>query len=160
MENSIRQETLLFVIDKQAGRVLLAMKKVRFGAGKWNGTGGRVEEGETPEEAAVREAKEEVGITLRGSHVESRGAIEFSFEGKPDWTRHVHLFVSSAWEGKPMESEEMAPQWFELDSVPYERMWIDDALWLPQLLAGQSIDASFRFNADGSAILDHHVRAY
>ena len=44
--------TLLFVVESD--RVLLGMKKRGFGAGRWNGFGGKVDKGETIEEAAKR----------------------------------------------------------------------------------------------------------
>jgi len=136
------------------------MKKVRFGAGKFNGTGGGIEEGETPSQAAIREAREEIGVEIPEEAVEARGSIDFSFDGKPDWTRHVSIFVAREWRGEPKESEEMAPEWFALDSVPYAKMWIDDVLWLPGVLRGGSVKASFHFEGDGSKILRHDVNAY
>ena len=51
--------TLVFVHDNQ--KVLLGYKKRGFGAGRWNGFGGKVETGETLEQAARRELKEESG---------------------------------------------------------------------------------------------------
>lgn len=44
--------TLTFVVD--AGKILLGMKKRGFGAGRWNGFGGKVDPGESIEEAAKR----------------------------------------------------------------------------------------------------------
>ena len=153
----MRNETLLFVIDKQQGRILLAMKKVRFGAGKYNGMGGRVEEDETHEAAAVREMYEEAAVTVVEHNIVRMGEITFSFEGKPDWSRLVHVFVTERWEGEPQESDEMAPEWFSFEQIPYERMWIDDVHWLPKVLAGERIVASFHFNNDGSAILEQSI---
>ncbi|MEK7108993.1 MAG: 8-oxo-dGTP diphosphatase [Patescibacteria group bacterium] len=153
----MRQETLLFVLDRANGKLLLAMKKVRFGAGKYNGTGGHVEEGETPVAAAVRETFEEAGVTVLPEHAEPRGAIHFSFEGKPDWERLVHVFLAEKWAGEPVESDEMVPEWFALDAIPYDRMWIDDKHWLPLVLEGKAIDAEFHFEGDGSAILRQRV---
>ena len=46
--------TLVLVRDVARHRVLLGMKKRGFGAGKWNGFGGKLEPGETIEEAAKR----------------------------------------------------------------------------------------------------------
>jgi 8-oxo-dGTP pyrophosphatase MutT (NUDIX family) len=43
-------------------RLLLGMKKRGFGAGKWNGFGGKIEVGETPRAAAIREMKEEACV--------------------------------------------------------------------------------------------------
>ncbi len=153
----MREETLLFVVDTEQERILLAMKKVRFGAGKYNGMGGGVEEGETPIEAVVREVQEEVGVSVAVADAKPRGNIRFSFEGKPEWERHVQVFVAERWSGEPTETEEMAPEWFPLTEIPYEKMWIDDRYWLPLVLAGDSIDAEFHFAGDGSAILRQRV---
>lgn len=153
----MRHETLIFVVDKPGSKILLAMKKVRFGAGKYNGMGGGVDEGETPRQGAVRELFEEVGVTVQEKDAEPAGTIKFSFEGKPDWDRLVDLFIAEKWSGEPQESEEMAPEWFALEEVPYEKMWIDDKFWLPLILEGKSIDAEFHFAGDGSAILHQRV---
>ncbi|MDR0650832.1 MAG: NUDIX domain-containing protein [Candidatus Peribacteria bacterium] len=53
------QTTLVFLFNLQ-GQLLLAMKKRGFGVGKWSGPGGKVEEGESISQAAVREVEEEV----------------------------------------------------------------------------------------------------
>lgn len=128
------------------GQVLLAMKKRGFGAGKWNGPGGKANPGETPVEALVREVQEEVGVTVRMP--DDRGVIEFVYEGKPDWTTRCRIFSSSAFDGDPMESEEMRPQWFPLDAVPYPEMWESDRVWFPQLLAGEQVAYRLYFNND------------
>ena len=46
-------ETTLCLLKKD-NRILLAMKKRGFGEGKYNGVGGKIENGETPEEAMIR----------------------------------------------------------------------------------------------------------
>ena len=154
----MRQETLLFVVDRTQGKVLLGMKKIRFGAGKYNGMGGKVEEGETPAQAAVRELAEEVGLVAAPERTRMHGHIDFSFDKKTEWTRRVHVFVSDTWEGEPAESDEMAPEWFAFSDIPWERMWIDDIHWLPRVLGGEYIEAEFHFSNDGSKILHQDVR--
>ena len=67
--------TLCFVI--QDGQILLIEKKRGLGAGKVNGPGGRLEKGETAEQAAIRETQEEVGITPTG--VQWAGELRFQF---------------------------------------------------------------------------------
>lgn len=149
--------TLLFLVKEDSKEVLLAMKKRGFGEGKWNGVGGKIEEGETVEQAVIREAQEEIGVGIEVKNLVKKGEIAFVF-AMPNGTHLlVHVFTTNVWEGTPSESEEMEPEWFSFDTVPYERMWIDDPHWLPQMLSGKNIQARFEFNTDGSAILSQEV---
>ncbi len=134
------------------------MKKRGFGAGKWNGVGGKVDGQESIEQATIRETKEEIGVSINPADLKSRGSIKFSFDGKPDWNQEVHFFVTEKWEGKPVESEEMKPQWYDNDKLPFENMWLDDPYWLPKVLAGKKVEGEFLFNNDGSEILKFDVR--
>ncbi len=144
----MKQTTLCYpIVD---GRVLLAMKKRGLGAGKWNGPGGKLEDGETPEAACVRETQEEVGATPTG--LESRGVIEFVFLETPEWDNRCTVFVARGLEGEPEETEEMRPQWYPLEAVPYAAMWDDDPLWLPAVLAGGTVSRRFFFDADGKVV--------
>ena len=139
--------TLTFVIE--GGRLLLIRKKRGLGAGKINGPGGRLEPGERPEQCAVREVEEELGITPQG--LRARGELRFQFAD--GYSIHVYVFSADGYAGQPRETDEAVPLWFGLDEVPYHEMWADDVLWLPQLLAGDSIGGRFVF--DGDALLDH-----
>lgn len=128
------------------GQVLLAMKKRGFGAGKWNGPGGKANPGETPVEALVREVQEEIGVSVRSP--DERGVIEFIYADKPEWTTRCRIFSSVAFDGEPVESEEMRPQWFALNTIPYHEMWESDGVWLPKLLAGERVNYRLYFSKD------------
>lgn len=154
----MRQDTLVFLLNREKGEILLAMKKRGFGAGKFNGVGGKVEPGETVSAAAVREAHEEIAVVVLEEALRKAGEIRFSFEAKPEWNIQCHVFLVEEWTGEPSESEEMAPQWFRFNEIPFERMWVDDKFWLPQALEGKYIDAAFHFSSDGSEILQHSLR--
>ena len=149
----MRKDTLLFLIDGDAQKILLAMKKRGFGSGKYNGVGGKVDSGENIEAAAVREAREEICVEVNERDLQKAAVLRFSFEGKPEWNIECHVFTARAWEGKPLETEEMAPQWFFLDAIPFEKMWVDDKHWLPQVLEGKKLDGDFHFSGDGSEIV-------
>jgi 8-oxo-dGTP diphosphatase len=141
--------TLLFVVRR--GQVLLIRKKRGLGAGKINAPGGRLEPGEAPRQAAIREAHEEVGITPSG--VEHRGELSFQFVD--GYGLHVHVFSATGCEGQACESDEATPLWTPLDQIPYAEMWADDALWLPRMLRGESFVGRFVFDQD--TLLDYEL---
>lgn len=137
---------LLFVIKD--GKILLAEKKRGFGTGLYNGCGGKVEEGETVEEAMVRETQEELGITPK--YLEKVAVIVFNIIHKGERKDLVtHVFKTDDFEGEISESDEMRPMWFELDKIPYSKMWQDDIVWLPRVLNGEKLKAYFYFNDNG-----------
>ena len=151
----MRNATLLFLIKKSEGKiseVCLAMKKRGFGVGRWNGVGGKLTEGETIEEATIREAQEEIGILAK--NINKIAELSFKFPHKPDWDQVVHTYFTEEWEGDPQESEEMNPKWFNIKDIPFSEMWSDDILWLPQVIEGNLLKGEFVFN-EGDIIKDH-----
>ena len=125
------QASLCFIIRGE--RVLLIRKKRGVGAGKINGPGGKVEPGESMLDSAVRETREEIGVTPL--ELELRGELFFDFVG----SRVVHcgVFVARDYEGEPVETDEAIPIWHSTAALPYEEMWEDDRVWFPLLLAGK-----------------------
>ncbi len=140
--------------------VLLGMKKARFGAGKYNGFGGKVEDGETIAEATVREMSEEAGIDVRLEDLERVGRLCFLFPYKPEWEQVVHVYLARRWQGIPQESDEMAPAWFSVDAIPYEQMWDDDLYWLPRVLAGERVRATFAYRADNQTVDEFKIEEW
>ena len=138
--------TLLFVVRE--GQVLLIRKKRGLGAGKVNAPGGRIEPGESPLEAAIRETREEVGVTPTGV----RFAGEVSFQFCDGYALHAHVFTATDCEGEAIETDEAKPLWTLLDRIPFGEMWADDAHWLPHALAGRRFAGRFVF--DGDAMVD------
>lgn len=129
-------------------KVLLGRKKVRFGAGKWNGFGGHIEEGETHEEATVRELEEECGLCAKVDDLEKVAVLKFYFNEDPTFLMHVY-FVRD-WSGGIKETEEMSPQWFQLSTIPYEEMWESDSIWLEKVLQGEKVSAHIYFDVKGT----------
>ncbi len=153
----MRQDTLIFLLKDDTDEICLAMKKRGFGVGKFNGVGGKVNEGESIEAAAVREAHEEVGVVIAENDLVKVAELQFAFQDKPEWKINCHTFFVRQWSGEPSESEEMAPQWFLRNEIPFDKMWIDDKYWLPHVLQGDYIKARFEFTNDGSEIIRYEL---
>lgn len=133
------------------------MKKRGFGVGKYNGVGGKVEQGETVLEATVRETNEEIGVLIDARNAKPCAHLAFKFEGKPQWDQVCHVYLSHNWDGDPHETDEMKPEWFNVNQLPFERMWIDDPYWLPLIFAGRRVNAEFVFNSEGNEILSKKI---
>ncbi|MBI3632342.1 MAG: 8-oxo-dGTP diphosphatase [Candidatus Vogelbacteria bacterium] len=145
MTKNLRNTTLVFLIKKSDNKitdVCLAMKKRGFGVNRWNGTGGKVEESETIKNSAKRETKEEVGVNL--NKIKKVAELSFYFPHNLLWNQVVHVFLCDNWDGKPTESEEMRPKWFRIPELPFSQMWPDDKFWLPQVLEGKLLRATFK----------------
>ena len=143
----LRQASLCILLKE--GKILLALKKRRFGMGKWNGIGGKRKEDETIEQSAIRESQEETGIII--TSMRKVATMNFYFpqdSANKDWNQQVIVFVVDKWDGEPAESEEMLPKWFNLSEIPYDEMWDDDKHWLPKVLEGKVIEADFLFGGD------------
>lgn len=141
--------TLLFIV--RGGRVLLIEKHRGLGEGKINGPGGRIEPGETAEAAAVREVEEEV--LVRPTGVRRMGELRFQFTN--GHAIGVEVFRADGCIGEPGPTEEATPLWADLDAIPYDRMWEDDAVWLPLLLRGEPFSGRFVFDED--RMLESHL---
>lgn len=111
------------------------MKKRGFGMGRFNGFGGKPEEGESMTTCAIRELHEESGLVT--SKVDQVGFMVFSFQDKPLMIK-IFVYIAQDYEGTPVETEEMRPQWFPVSQIPYDQMWPDDRHWMPMLLEGKS----------------------
>ena len=145
--------TLCIIHDDE--KILLALKKRGFGQGRWNGYGGKPNENETIEQAAVRETKEEAGINLL--NIKKRGVINFRFNDKPDWVFEMHLFCVLEYTGQPVETDEMRPEWFKIKEIPFNDMWAGDRHWLPLFLEGKNLEGEFLFEDGGNRVIEHKI---
>ncbi len=148
----------LLVKGEPIEKILLGFKKMGFGEGKYVGIGGTVETDESIRQAAVRELKEEVNLTITEGDLEKAARITFLFPAKPEWDRVVYIFLVRNWQEEPQESREIKPAWFVRDEIPYPKMWQDATHWLPLLLEGKKITASFHFEDDNESIQAQVIR--
>lgn len=140
--SSISRKILTLVIIRRECEILLGFKKRGFGANKFNGFGGKVEPGETILDGAKRELFEESHLTSES--LKEVGLLEFEFKGDPVLLE-THVFTTDQFKGDPIETEEMKPQWYPVNQIPYDQMWLDDKYWLPLLIEGHKFKGFFLF---------------
>jgi ADP-ribose pyrophosphatase YjhB (NUDIX family) len=145
-EKVLLQATLCYLVKD--GQVLLGIKEKKIGKGCWNGFGGGIEPGETPEKAALRELKEEAGVTVFPEHLKKVAIVDFHNQ-KSDgafFICQVHVYLAEKWLGEPKATKEMShPTWFLIQSLPVEKMMLADKDWLPLILEGKKVRAVARY---------------
>jgi 8-oxo-dGTP diphosphatase len=139
--------------------VLLGRKLTGLGEGKIVAPGGKLEVGESPVDAAVREVLEEVGLTVDADDLELLGALTYLFPSKPEWDQVSWAFLAHGDFGVAVASNEMDASWVPVSSLPVDEMWDDAKYWLPDLLQGEPVVATFDFGADLSTVTASDYRA-
>ncbi len=145
--------TLCFILS--GNKVLLVKRKRGFKSGIWNAPGGKVELGESIEEAAVREVMEETGLAVGG--IRKAGVLDFFF-GKRHFTT-VHVFLAEDFQGDAAETDEAEPQWFDTSRLPYDDMWSVDRFWIPIMLDKKCVEGKVYYDDNGEVLLSHEIRA-
>lgn len=129
----------VLVADSPRKSILLGLKNRGFGTGLWQHSfAGKIEKGETAEEAAVRELGEEAGIEVNAStDLDLVGVFYYEFlEPSPvPFLMEVTIYKIEVDKSEVAvtPSDEMTPEWFDLDLLPLKDMWPDNAHWLPSL---------------------------
>ncbi len=148
--------TLCYI--KRDGHTLMVYRNKKpndIHAGKWNGLGGKVEAGESPEACIRREVEEEAGLFIHEPHL--HGLLVFSnFKGQ-DW--YVFVFTAANFDGELIdESPEGRLEWIADEAFDSLTLWPSDRIFLPWLEAGKFFSA--RFFYEGESMLGHEVSFY
>ncbi|HEX2946273.1 MAG TPA: 8-oxo-dGTP diphosphatase [Clostridia bacterium] len=127
--------TLCYV--KCGGKTLMLhriKKQKDIHEGKWNGLGGHMEQGETPEECIIREVYEESGLKLVNPRL--RGILTFPmFDGIED--EYTFLYTAEKFEGALIDSPEGMLEWIDDAKVPGLNLWEGDKIFLEWLEDGR-----------------------
>ena len=121
------QLTTLCYIEKDGKYLMLhrVKKEKDVNKDKWIGIGGHFEEGESPEECLLREAKEETGLTLLSWQF--RGIVTFIAEGWP--TEYMCLYTADAFEGELRECSEGTLEWVKKEEIDRLNLWEGDRIF-------------------------------
>ncbi|KAI9558834.1 hypothetical protein GHT06_015623 [Daphnia sinensis] len=121
--------TLVLVMSKS--QILLGLKKRGLGEGK--------------------ELYEESGVVADECDLLQRGIMTMYFSDS-EIPFKIHVFQCNNYRGEITETEEMKPQWFGIDHIPYDLMWNEARLWYPVFLSGCPFEASFSYDGKGDII--------
>jgi len=150
--------TLCYVTDRKTDSTLMLhrVKKANdYHEGKWNGLGGKFEQGESPEECAIREIEEECGLKVKS--VKMKGFITFPlFDGKEDW--YVFLFAADDFEGNLIDSPEGNLMWIKNEKLTELNLWDGDKIFIPWLFQNKFFSA--KFNYENGKYISHEVSFY
>jgi len=120
--------------------------------GKWNGLGGKIEQGETPEECVIREVYEESGLHIHNPLL--RGVLTFpKFAADEDW--YAFVFVANEFEGELIDSPEGDLRWVPNEKIFELPMWEGDRLFLPWLDEKRFFSGKFVYQ-DGK-LVEHTI---
>ena len=122
--------TLCYI--EQDGKYLMlhrVKKKNDINHDKWIGIGGKFEEKESPEDCALREVKEETGLTLTSSAY--RGLVTFVSDQYE--TEYMHLFTADGFTGELIDCDEGTLEWVDKALVPTLPTWAGDRIFLDLL---------------------------
>ncbi len=124
-------------------------------AGKWNGLGGKLEAGESPEECVIREVREESGLEIRNPQL--RGVLTFpAFSKGEDW--YVFLYTATRFSGSLIESDEGRLEWIADEELPELPLWEGDTIFLKWLNKKSFFSGKFVY--DNGRLKEHSVVFY
>lgn len=153
---SIVLATLCYVRHNSKTLMIHRVKKHNdIHEGKWNGLGGKIEAGETPEECAIREIREESGLLVK--NLSLKGFLTFpQFANHQDW--YAFVYVIDVFEGELIDSPEGVLHWINDSDLTNLNLWEGDRVFLPWLDQPGFFSAKFVYE-DGNYI-DHEVVFY
>ncbi|MBN1900456.1 8-oxo-dGTP diphosphatase [Candidatus Sumerlaeota bacterium] len=148
--------TLCYIRKNGKTLMIHRVKKDRdIHQGKWNGLGGKMEQGETPEECVIREVREESGLLIRNPRM--RGFITFpQFDGVRDW--NVFVFTAEEFQGELIDSPEGRLEWIPDENLSNLNLWEGDRIFLPWLDRNELFSA--RFVYEEGRLKNHNVTFY
>ena len=123
--------------------------------GKWNGLGGKLETGESPEDCVIREIREEAGLKIRAPKL--KGVLTFpDFAKSEDW--YVFVFTASNFTGRLIDSPEGNLAWIPNRDLLKLNLWEGDKVFLPLLRRKGHFSGKCQYR--GGRLLKYSVEKY
>ena len=145
----MKLSTLCYIERDGCYLMLHRVKKQQdVNAGKWIGVGGKLEDGESPDECAAREVLEETGLTLINPRM--RGVITFVSAG---WDDEIMFLYTGDAEGEVRpDCDEGVLRWVPINDVPALNLWQGDRVFLKLLLKSEAF-FSLKLSYQGDTLI-------
>ncbi len=140
MDKPIRKAVRCYLI-KDNEVVVTKYKKGNKKEGYYDIPGGKIEEGESPKQTAIREMKEETGIEIQNLKYKGIMIIEY-----PNRMFIFDTFISKEYEGEPQEFEENTSEWIDIDELLKKEKILSNIILLDKFLIKGLIDDNRDFN--------------
>ena len=140
MDKPIRKAVRCYLI-KDNEVVVTKYKKGNKKEGYYDIPGGKIEEGESPKQTAIREMKEETGINIQNLKYKGIMTIEY-----PNRMFIFDTFISKEYEGEPQEFEENTSEWIDIDELLKKEKILSNIILLDKFLIKGLIDDNRNFN--------------
>lgn len=151
----MRLATLCYI--KKDGKTLMlhrVKKENDMHEGKWVGLGGKMEQGETPEECVIREIKEESGLELKNPKL--KGRIIFPDFSNTNEDYHVYIFIANEFEGDLIDSPEGNLKWIDDSEIYNLNMWEGDEIFIKALENSGFFSGKFTYDKNNK-LLDYNL---
>ena len=152
----MKMATLCYL--KREGQTLMVhriKKENDIHMGKWNGLGGKLEPGETPEECAMREIREETGLTVTNPIL--KGILTFpDYANNEDW--YAFVYIAHEMEEELIDSPKGTLKWIDDEKLLSLNLWEGDRIFLPWLEQSKFFSGKFVYK-DGQ-LMSNQVLFY
>ncbi len=149
--------TLCYI--RKDGKTLMLHRNKKnsdYHEGKYNGIGGKLESGESPEECCIREIKEETGLDAH--NLKLRGFLSFPvFDGTSDWLCFV--YECNDFSGQLTTCDEGTLHWIDDDAITSLNLWQGDHYFIDVIY---QTDKYFRgkFTYRDKQLISHQLTTY
>ena len=109
-------------------------------SGYYDIPGGKIEDGEIPEQTAIREMKEEIGIDIKNLKYKGNIIIEY-----PDRKFVFDVFISNEYEGEPQEFEENTSEWIDIKKLLQKEKILSNIMILNRFFIKGLVDDKYNF---------------
>lgn len=139
MEKPVRKAVRCYLI-KDDKVVVIKYKEENKMSGYYDIPGGKIEEGETPKQTAIREVKEETGLDVENLKYKGNMIIEY-----PNRIFDFDVFITNEIEGEPQEFEENTSEWIQIKELLQKEKILSNIMILDRFFMKGLIDDQYNF---------------